>query len=395
MQDIEFTPKFVRCLPLKGIIPPAAWLLFRVRQPDFFYFALRLFAGSQRARQTASQIPFRHKQPSSPGTVSTHAKPAFKPGDITLKSVKKEPLTATGDGDPGFVELPVVDAPPAPNMRSNRPDWLRVKLPYGQTYKNVSDIIDTHSLHTVCQSARCPNMGECWSAGTATFMILGNVCTRSCGFCAVLTGRPDPGLDYDEPRRVADAVRLMNIKHAVVTSVNRDEREDGGAPIFAETIRLIREYRPGCTIEVLIPDFRGKWDALQLVLDARPEVLNHNVETVPRLYRRVRPQANYERSLQVLRLAKKQGLRTKSGIMVGLGETKDEVLALMDDYVGVGLDVMTIGQYLQPTKMHLPVEEFVHPDVFAWYKSVGEAKGISIVESGPLVRSSYHAERHV
>ena len=319
----------------------------------------------------------------------------MRPGDITLKRVKKEPLVPTGDGDSGFLSLPVVEKPAAVNERGRRPDWLRAKLPYGETYKQLVNIIDTHQLHTVCQSARCPNMGECWTAGTATFMILGNVCTRSCGFCAVQTGRPDEGLDWDEPRRVAEAVKLMDLKHAVVTSVNRDERKDGGAPIFAETIQKIREYRPGCTVEVLIPDFRGLWDALQIVLDARPELLNHNVETVPRLYRRVRPQADYERSLEVLRRAKEQGLRTKSGIMVGLGETDDEVLDLMDDFANIGLDVMTIGQYLQPTRMHLPVEEFIHPDKFAWYKEIGEAKGIDHVESGPLVRSSYHAERHV
>ena len=317
------------------------------------------------------------------------------PAQIELKRVKKEPLIPRGDGDPGFFELPVVQAPDVANVRGKRPDWLRVKLPYGESFKNVSNIIDDHRLHTVCQSARCPNMGECWTAGTATFMILGNVCTRSCGFCAVLTGRPDAGLDWDEPRRVADAVRLMGLKHAVVTSVNRDERPDGGAPIFAETIRLVREAQPGCTVEVLIPDFRGIWDALQIVLDVRPDILNHNVETVPRLYRRVRPQANYERSLEVLSRSKRQGLRTKSGIMVGLGEKKEEVLDLMDDFVEAGVDVMTIGQYLQPTKMHLPVEEFVHPDIFRWYKEVGEAKGIEHVESGPLVRSSYHAHTHV
>jgi lipoic acid synthetase len=210
-----------------------------------------------------------------------------------------------------------------------------------------------------------------------------------------MTGRPDEGLDWDEPRRVAEAVQLMGVSHAVITSVNRDEREDGGAPIFAETIRKIRELSKDCTIEVLIPDFRGVRDALQTVLDQRPEILNHNVETVPRLYRRVRPQAVYERSLEVLRISKEQGLRTKSGIMVGLGEKEDEVVALMDDFVECGVNVMTIGQYLQPTRMHLPVEEFVHPDKFAWYKEVGEAKGIEHVESGPLVRSSYHAERHV
>ncbi|MFW5972405.1 MAG: lipoyl synthase [Bacteroidota bacterium] len=292
-------------------------------------------------------------------------------------------------------ELPVVEAPAAANAKGKRPDWLRVRLPYGETFKNVSTIIDEHSLHTVCQSARCPNMGECWSAGTATFMILGNVCTRSCGFCAIKTGRPDPGLDWDEPRRVTDAVKLMGIRHAVITSVNRDERDDGGAPIFAESIRLIHDEVPGCTVEVLIPDFRGVWEALQLVIDVRPDIMNHNMETVPRLYRRVRPQADYRRSLEVLKRSKDQGLRTKSGIMVGLGETQEEVIQLMKDFVEVGLDVMTIGQYLQPTKMHLPVEEFVHPDVFKWYKEVGESLGIEHVESGPLVRSSYHAERHV
>jgi lipoic acid synthetase len=226
-------------------------------------------------------------------------------------------------------------------------------------------------------------------------MILGNVCTRSCGFCAVKTGRPEVGLDWDEPNRVADAVRLMGVKHAVVTSVNRDERKDGGAPIFADTIRKIREQSPGCTVEVLIPDFRGDRDALQIVLDEKPELLNHNVETVPRLYRRVRPQADYRRSLEVLRIAREQGLRTKSGIMVGLGETQDEVHRLMADFVETGVNVMTIGQYLQPTRMHLPVEEFVTPDQFVRYKEFGESLGIEHVESGPLVRSSYHAERHV
>ena len=282
------------------------------------------------------------------------------------------------------------------NARGTRPDWLRVKLPYGKTFVDVNSIIDDNRLHTVCQSARCPNMGECWTAGTATFMILGDVCTRSCGFCAVKTGRPLVyDLDWDEPRRVAEAVRTMNLKHAVVTSINRDDRKDGGAPIFAETIRLIREYQPGCTIEVLIPDFRGLWDALQVVIDARPELMNHNVETVPRLYRRVRPQANYQRSLDVLSRSKEAGLRIKTGIMVGLGETDDEVVALMKDLAKIKLDVMTIGQYLQPTKMHLPVVEFVHPDKFKWYKEMGEALGIQHVESAPLVRSSYHAERHV
>lgn len=323
------------------------------------------------------------------------AKPRRTPDEVDLQRVKKEPLTPSGDGDPGFVGLPVVDQPETANKPGKRPEWLRVKLPYGETFKSVSEIVEEHDLHTVCQSARCPNMGECWSAGTATFMILGNVCTRSCGFCAVKTGRPDAGLDWDEPNRVAEAVRKMGIQHAVITSVNRDERDDGGAPIFAETIHKIRERSPGCTVEVLTPDFRGIEDAIDIVLDARPDIFNHNVETVPRLYRRVRPQADYERSLRVLQRAKEENLRTKSGIMVGLGEEREEVLTLMDDFSAINLDVMTIGQYMQPTKMHLPVEEFVHPDVFAWYKDVGEEKGIDHVESGPLVRSSYHAERHV
>lgn len=304
-------------------------------------------------------------------------------------------MSANSHGDATLIELPLVEQPKSLNGPGRRPDWLRVKLPYGKRYRDLVDIIDSHELHTVCQSARCPNMGECWTAGTATFMILGNVCTRSCGFCAVMTGRPEPGLDYDEPDRVARAAKLMGIRHAVVTSVNRDERQDGGAPIFAKTIRRLREEIDGCTIEVLIPDFRGIWEALQIVLDETPDILNHNVESVPRLYRSVRPQADYRRSIEVLRIAKQQGLRTKSGIMVGLGEKDDEVLELMDDYVAIGLDVMTIGQYLQPTRLHLPVVEFVHPDKFEWYKDVGEAKGIGHVESGPLVRSSYHAERHL
>lgn len=316
----------------------------------------------------------------------------LKPGQFNLGTVSRPQVEAGVDGD-GFVGLPVVDQ--TVSARAARPDWLRVKLPYGEKYRDLVRLIDDNKLHTVCQSARCPNMGECWTAGTATFMILGNVCTRSCGFCAVKTGRPDAGLDWDEPNRVADAVRIMGIKHAVVTSVNRDERKDGGAPIFADTIRKIREQSPGCTVEVLIPDFRGLWDALQIVLDEKPEILNHNVETVPRLYRRVRPQADYARSLEVLRRSKEQGLRTKSGIMVGLGETEDEVFNLMDDFVENGVDVMTIGQYLQPTKMHLPVEEFIAPEQFRRYKEIGESKAIEHVESGPLVRSSYHAERHV
>lgn len=276
-----------------------------------------------------------------------------------------------------------------------RPDWLRVKLPQGPVFKEVADIISSHKLNTVCAEARCPNMGECWSAGTATFMILGDVCTRSCGFCAIKTGRPPKDLDWDEPNRVASAAKLMNLKHAVITSVNRDERKDGGAPIFADTIHRLREEIPGITIEVLIPDFRGAWDALQTVIDAKPEVLNHNLETVSRMYGVVRPQAKYARSLELLARCKEAGLRTKTGIMVGLGESPAEVFELMDDVAANKVDVLTIGQYMQPTQMHLPVVEWVHPDMFATYKEIGEAKGIGHVESGPLVRSSYHAERHV
>lgn len=276
-----------------------------------------------------------------------------------------------------------------------RPDWLRVKLPSGQKFKEVSQTIRDHNLNTVCSEARCPNMGECWGAGTATFMILGDVCTRSCSFCAVKTGRPPEGLDWDEPKRVADAAQKMQLKHVVLTSVNRDERQDGGAPIFAECHKVLRETIEGVTIESLIPDFRGVWDALQIVIDTPPDVLSHNLETVPRLYRNVRPQAKYERSLELLRRCKDQGLRTKTGIMVGLGETREEVIQLMQDCVDYNVDVLTIGQYMQPTKMHHPVVEWVHPDQFAEYKEIGETLGIGHVESGPLVRSSYHAERHV
>jgi lipoic acid synthetase len=280
-------------------------------------------------------------------------------------------------------------------IAKRRPDWLRVKLPQGPVFKEVADIISSHKLNTVCAEARCPNMGECWSAGTATFMILGDVCTRSCGFCAIKTGRPPKDLDWDEPNRVASAAKLMNLKHAVITSVNRDERKDGGAPIFADTIHRLREEIPGITIEVLIPDFRGAWDALQTVIDAKPEVLNHNLETVSRMYGVVRPQAKYARSLELLARCKEAGLRTKTGIMVGLGESPAEVFELMDDVAANKVDVLTIGQYMQPTQMHLPVVEWVHPDMFATYKEIGEGKGIGHVESGPLVRSSYHAERHV
>ncbi|MGQ9863561.1 MAG: lipoyl synthase [Bacteroidia bacterium] len=275
-----------------------------------------------------------------------------------------------------------------------RPSWLRVKLPYGESYRFVREVIDTHKLHTVCESARCPNMGECWGAGTATFMILGNTCTRSCGFCAVHTGRPTE-LDTLEPLRVAQAVKLMRLKHAVITSVNRDELKDGGAEIWARTIRAVKEFSSETTLEVLLPDFKGNWAALYRVLEEKPDVVSHNMETVKRLYRRVRPQAKYERSLEQIRRTKEAGFRTKSGAMLGLGETEEELLSLMEDLLAHGCDVLTLGQYLQPTPAHLPVERFVPPEEFERYKILGERMGFDYVESGPLVRSSYHSERHV
>ncbi len=290
-----------------------------------------------------------------------------------------------------FIEQTSTEAKPAPERR---PEWLKVKAPGGETYANVKTMMRSKTLHTVCEEARCPNISECWNAGTATFMILGDTCTRSCGFCAVKTGRP-PVLDVEEPGRVAEAVKSMNLKHAVITSVNRDELADGGSRIFAETIIAVREANPGITIEVLIPDFKGKTAALQNIIDARPDVLNHNTETVPRLYRRVRPQAKYEWTLGVLKESKAQGMRTKTGVMLGLGETREELLVVMQDLCNVGVDVLTLGQYLQPTKAHLPVERFIHPDEFAELRDIGLQMGFGWVESGPLVRSSYHAERHV
>lgn len=275
-----------------------------------------------------------------------------------------------------------------------KPSWLKMKMPGGEGYSSLLRLVNEQRLHTVCQSAKCPNMGECWSAGTATLMILGDVCTRSCGFCHIATGKP-PTLDLDEPRRVGDAVATMRLKHCVITSVNRDELPDGGAGVWADTIRQIRLKSPGTNVEVLIPDFCGKWDALQLVLDERPEILNHNIETVPRLYYRVRPQAKYHRSLRLLQIAKEQGLVTKTGIMLGLGETEQEIEAVLDDLVAIGCEILTIGQYLQPTPNHLPVERWVRPEEFVEWKRRGEDRGIRHVESGPLVRSSYHAEKQV
>jgi len=287
-------------------------------------------------------------------------------------------------------EIPATETP-----KPRRPEWLKARIPGGENYARLADIMRTNKLHTVCEEARCPNMGECWNAGTATFMILGDICTRSCGFCAVKTGRPDYGLDWDEPRRVAEAVALMGIHHAVITSVNRDERKDGGAPIFAETIRLIRERVPSCRVEVLIPDFKGSEEALVSVLNARPDILNHNLETVPRLYRTVRPQANYRQSLEVLERSKKRGFVTKTGMMLGIGERTEEVLESMRDIRTTNCDILTLGQYLQPTKDHLPIDRYVHPDEFTMLKAAGLAMGFAHVESGPLVRSSYHAAQHV
>jgi len=278
--------------------------------------------------------------------------------------------------------------------RLKKPDWLRVKLPIGESYKQVRGLVDTHKLHTICESGNCPNMGECWGEGTATFMILGNTCTRSCGFCAVSTGKPDP-LDWDEPQRVAEAIFLMKVKHAVITSVDRDELKDGGSVIWANTIKAVRALNPQTTLETLIPDFKGEIENIQRIIEAAPEVVSHNIETVERLSRQVRIQAKYHRSMEVIRTLKKGGMRTKSGIMLGLGEKKEEVIQTLQDLFDNGCDVVTIGQYLQPTAKHLRVERFVHPDEFAEFKEIGYAIGLDHVESGPLVRSSYHSEKHL
>ncbi|SFA88763.1 lipoyl synthase [Algoriphagus aquimarinus] len=290
-----------------------------------------------------------------------------------------------------MIELPVISQEAT---RRKKPDWLRVKLPVGKEYAKVRKLVDEHKLHTICESGNCPNMGECWGAGTATFMILGNVCTRSCSFCAVATGRP-PEYDTDEPRRVAEAIKLMGVKHAVLTSVNRDELKDKGAEIWYQTVVQTKELSPETTIETLIPDVKSNWDALYRMISAGQEVVSHNMETVESLYRRVRPQAKYARSLEQTKLTKEFGKRTKTGMMLGLGEKKEEVLKAMDDLAAHGCDILTLGQYLQPTKMHIEVAEFIHPDLFAEYREEGLARGLKYVESGPLVRSSYHAERHV
>lgn len=292
-----------------------------------------------------------------------------------------------------MIELPVIDKPEK-KQHNRKPDWLRVKLPVGKEYARVRKLVDEHKLHTICESGNCPNMGECWGAGTATFMILGNVCTRSCTFCAVATGRP-PEYDEGEPLRVAEAIKTMGVKHAVITSVNRDELKDRGAEIWYQTVVQTKRLSPETTIETLIPDVKANWDALYRMIEGGQEVVSHNMETVERLYRRVRPQAKYHRSLEQIKLTKEAGKRTKSGIMLGVGETQDEVHKAMDDLVENGLDILTLGQYLQPTKMHLEVASWIHPDQFEAYKEEGLRRGLKYVESGPLVRSSYHAERHV
>lgn len=279
-------------------------------------------------------------------------------------------------------------------VKINKPKWLRVKLPTGENYKKVRKLVDEHKLHTICESGNCPNMGECWGEGTATFMILGNICTRSCGFCAVKTGRPDE-VDEFEPGRVAHSVKTMGVKHAVITSVDRDDLKDGGANIWAQTVRAIRKQSPGTTLETLIPDFAGKWENLQIVIDVAPEIVSHNLETVRRLTKEVRIQAKYDRSLEVLNRLNKGGMRTKSGIMLGLGETHEEVLETMEDLRSVKVDIITLGQYLQPTVKHLPISEFVTPERFKEYEEIGLKMGFRYVESGPLVRSSYHAEKHL
>ena len=284
--------------------------------------------------------------------------------------------------------------PEVAEQKVKKPNWLRVKLPIGEDYRHVRSLVDTHKLHTICESGNCPNMGECWGAGTATFMILGNTCTRSCGFCAVATGKPDP-VDWDEPQRVAEAIHLMKVKHAVITSVDRDELKDGGAAIWYNTIKAIKTLNPNTTLETLIGDFKGQKEDIQRVIDAAPEVVSHNIETVERLTKKVRIQAKYWRSMEVLRTLKEGGMRTKSGLMLGLGEEIDEVVQTMKDMRANNVDVITIGQYLQPSKRHLPVIRFVHPDEFAQLREIGYGLGFDYVESGPLVRSSYHSENHI
>ena len=294
-----------------------------------------------------------------------------------------------------MVDQPDVKTKLGATQRVKKPQWLRVKLPTGENYKNVRGLVDKYKLHTICESGHCPNMGECWGAGTATFMILGNICTRSCGFCNVATGRP-LSVDWEEPEKVARSVKLMKIKHAVLTSVDRDDLADGGSIIWKETIEAIRRISPNTTMETLIPDFKGELHNVDRIIEANPEIVSHNIETVRRLTRKVRIQAQFDRSLSVLKYLKEKGIhRTKSGIMLGLGETEEEVIDAMKELRGADVDVLTLGQYLQPTSRHLPVVEFVIPEVFERLKEIGLEMGFKYVESGPLVRSSYHAEKHL
>jgi lipoic acid synthetase len=279
-------------------------------------------------------------------------------------------------------------------IRIKKPKWLRVKLPTGENYRKVRSLVDQHQLHTICESGSCPNMGECWGEGTATFMILGNICTRSCGFCAVKTGRPE-AIDIFEPGKVAHSVKTMGVKHAVITSVDRDDLKDGGVEIWVQTVNAVRHQSPGTTMETLIPDFAGNWENLQKIIDVAPEIVSHNLETVRRLTKQVRIQAKYDRSLEVLFRLKKGGMRTKSGIMLGLGETDEEIIETMEDLRSVNVDILTLGQYLQPTPKHLQIKEFVTPERFEKYRTLGLEMGFKFVESGPLVRSSYHAEKHL
>ncbi len=345
---------------------------------------------SPRMTPTTPANPTPNAAPQDPAalqrTLARHPRPL---GGDPLKSAGKPLLSLTG--------LVLNNAPTAgesPNRLTpkRKPDWLRAKLPGGPGYTRLRNIMSEHNLHTVCEEAGCPNMGECWARGVATIMILGDTCTRSCGFCNVKTGRPAI-LDTDEPRRVAESLALMGLKHVVITSVNRDELKDGGAAVWADTILRSREACPEMSIEVLIPDLEGNWDALQVVIDARPEILNHNLETVPRMYPAVRPQAKFDRSVELLRRCKDAGLVTKTGIMVGIGERDDEVLELMDDLrERADTDILTIGQYLQPTRNHLPIDRWVTPETFERYREQGLARGFKVVESGPMVRSSYHAD---
>ncbi len=294
-----------------------------------------------------------------------------------------------------MVDNPTNTTEKSTKERVQKPKWLRVKLPTGENYKQVRGLVDKYKLHTICESGHCPNMGECWGAGTATFMILGNICTRSCGFCNVATGRP-MNVDWEEPEKVARSVKLMKIKHAVLTSVDRDDLADGGSIIWAETVRAIRRISPETTMETLIPDFKGDLHNVDRIIEANPEIVSHNIETVRRLTRKVRIQAQFDRSLMVLKYLKEQGIgRTKSGIMLGLGETKEEVIEAMRELREADVDIITLGQYLQPTKRHLPVVEFITPEVFKELEEIGLEMGFKFVESGPLVRSSYHAEKHI